>query len=331
MRDRSLLGPWIRRFLMEHLVADRNLSHNTQSSYRDTLVLLLPFMRSHLRRPVDRLSIDELSAQTVRLFLEYIESERHCGIATRNQRLAAIRSFAKFVGLRSPEHVAWGSEIRSIPFRKTSEPLVGYLDKAEIDAILRMPNRRTVLGSRDYALLLFLYNTGSRADEAAHVHVADLVPGATPAVRICGKGNRIRVCPLWPRTADILRPLALGRPETDHLFRNRRGEPLTRHGIYNLVLQMGRRASVRVPTLRSKRISPHIIRHTTAVHLLRAGVDINTIRAWLGHVSLDTTNIYAEVDLEMKAKALAHCDITADMPTTPWRNDPSLLAFLKSL
>lgn len=331
MRDRSLLGPWIRRFLMEHLVADRNLSRNTQASYRDTLALLLPFMRSHLRRPVDRLSFDGLSAQTVRLFLQHIELERHCSVATRNQRLAAIRSFAKFVGLRSPEHIAWASEIRATPFRKTTEPVIGYLDRAEIDAILRVPNRRTALGNRDYALLLFLYNTGSRADEAAHIHIADLVPGTTPAVRISGKGSKIRICPLWPGTADTLRPLTIGRAETDHLFRNRRGEPLTRFGVYNLVLHTGCRASVRVPTLRSKRITPHIIRHTTAVHLLRAGVDINTIRAWLGHVSLDTTNIYAEVDLEMKAKALAHCDITAGLPTRPWRNDPSLMAFLKSL
>jgi integrase/recombinase XerD len=331
MRNRSLLGPWIRRFLMEHLVAERNLSHNTQASYRDTLILLLPFMRLRLKRPVDRLSIDDLSASRVRLFLEHLESERHCTIATRNQRLAAIHSFAKFIGLRSPEYIAWSTEVRAIPFKKTAEPMVGYLDKNEMDAILRVPDRRTALGYRNYALLLFLYNTGARADEAAHIHVVDLALGVTPAVRINGKGNKIRMCPLWPRTAETLPKLVIGRTETDHLFRNGRGEPLTRYGIYNLVQQIGARASAGLPKLQLKRISAHIIRHTTAVHLLRAGVDINTIRAWLGHVSLDTTNIYAEVDLEMKAKALAHCDITAGIPDKAWRNDPSLMAFLKSL
>ena len=267
----------------------------------------------------------------MRLFLAHLESVRSCSVATRNQRLAAIHSLARFIGLRSPEHLGWSAEVRAIPFKKTAEPVVGYLDKAEMDAMLQIINRRTVLGNRNYALLLFLYNTGARADEAAHVHTADLALGKSPSVRITGKGNKIRVCPLWPHTAEILKPLVTGRVDGDYLFRNMRGTPLTRFGIYRLVQDVAKRASSRIPTLRSKRISPHIIRHTTAVHLLRAGVDINTIRAWLGHVSLDTTNIYAEVDLEMKAKALAHCDITAEKQISPWRKDPALMAFLKAI
>lgn len=331
MRDHLLVGPWIRRFLLEYLVAERNLSHNTQTSYRDTLVLLLPFITTQLKRPPDRLAIEDLSPQIVRLFLEHLESARHSSIATRNQRLAAIHSLASFIGFRSPEHLSWSMEVRAVPFKKTAEPVIGYLDKDEIDAMLRVPNRRTVLGNRNFALLLFLYNTGARADEAAHVHVADLTLGRSPAVRIAGKGNKVRLCPLWPRTAEILAHLTHGRGTDEHLFRNGRGQPLTRFGIYNLVQEVGLCASAHIPTLQSKRISPHIIRHTTAVHLLRAGVDINTIRAWLGHVSLDTTNIYAEVDMEMKAKALAHCDITTELVTKPWRNNPTLMAFLKAL
>lgn len=173
--------------------------------------------------------------------------------------------------------------------------------------------------------------TGARADEAAHVHLADLALGKSPSVRIVGKGNKVRICPLWPHTAEILKPLVTGRVDGDCLFRNMRGKPLTRFGIYRLVQDVAALAASKILTLRSKRISPHTIRHTTAVHLLRAGVDINTIRAWLGHVSLDTTNIYAEVDLEMKAKALAHCDITAEKQIGPWRKDPALMAFLKAL
>lgn len=331
MPNRSLIGPWIRRFLLEHIIAERNLSHNTQTSYRDTLVLLLPFIRAHYKRPLERLLIDDISPQVVRLFLAHLESVRSCSVATRNQRLAAIHSLARFIGLRSPEHLGWSTEVRAIPFKKTAEPVVGYLDKAEMDAMLQLINRRTVLGNRNYALLLFLYNTGARADEAAHVHTIDLALGKSPSVRITGKGNKVRVCPLWPHTAEILKPLVTGRVDGDYLFRNMRGTPLTRFGIYRLVQDAAIRASPSIPTLRTKRISPHIIRHTTAVHLLRAGVDINTIRAWLGHVSLDTTNIYAEVDLEMKAKALAHCDITAEKQISPWRKDPALMAFLKAI
>ena len=189
----------------------------------------------------------------------------------------------------------------------------------------------TPLGYRNYALLLFLYNTGARADETAQVRVADLSLGTSPSVRIHGKGNKVRICPLWPQTAAIIRLLIARRADDDCLFQNMRGGSLTRFGIYRLVQNAGLRASSSGSTLRSRRISPHIIRHTTAVHLLRAGVDINTIRAWLGHVSIDTTNIYAEVDLEMKAKALAHCEIEAERRAKPWRSDTTLMAFLKTL
>jgi integrase/recombinase XerD len=331
MHDRSLLGPWLRRFLLEHLISERNLSHNTRSSYRDTLVLLLQFMHAHYKRPPDSFRIEDVSPQTLRLFLAYIESARSCSVATRNQRLAAIHSLARFIGLRSPEHLAWSTEVHAIPFKKTAEPNIGYLEKADMDAILRLFNRKTTLGYRNYALLLFLYNTGARADETAQVRVADLSLGTSPSVRIHGKGNKIRICPLWPQTAAIIKLLIARRADDDCLFQNTRGGSLTRFGIYRLVQNAGLRASPSRPTLRSRRISPHIIRHTTAVHLLRAGVDINTIRAWLGHVSIDTTNIYAEVDLEMKAKALAHCEIEAKTSTKPWRSDTTLMAFLKTL
>ena len=207
------------------------------------------------------LLIDDVSPQIVRLFLAHLESVRSCSVATRNQRLAAIHSLARFIGLQSPEHLGWSAEVRAIPFKKTAEPVVGYLDKAEMDAMLQLINRRTVLGNRNYALLLFLYNTGARADEAAHVHVVDLALGKSPSVRITGKGSKVRVCPLWPHTAEILKPLVTGRVDGDYLFRNMRGTPLTRFGIYRLVQDAAIRASPSIPTLRTKRISPHIIRH----------------------------------------------------------------------
>lgn len=332
MRDHPLIGPWVRRFLLEHLVTDRNLARNTQLSYRDTLVLLLPFMSKAREKAVDRLTIDDLSPSVVRSFLEYLEKQRGCSGATRNLRLAMIHSLAKFIGMHSPEHVAWCTEIRAIPFKKTAKSTLTYLDKPEMDALLKAPDLGMSLGMRDYALLLFLYNTGARVDEAAHLSVGDITWGSSPAVRLVGKGNKTRWCPIWPRTADMLKPLVAGRAAGDMVFLNRVHQPLTRFGIYSLVRRAVAQASQVLPSLAAKRISPHCLRHACAVHMLRSGADINTIRAWLGHVSLDTTNIYAEVDLEMKAKALAHCDLPTKVAMTKtWHRDPGLMGFLKAL
>ena len=331
MTDRTRLGPWIRRFLLEHIVGERNLARNTQASYRDTLILLLPFLHTSTQTPVDRLAIEDLSASRLRQFLEHLEHERGCHGATRNQRLGAIHSLAKFIGLHSPEHLAWCTDIRTVPFKKTAKPAIGYLDKPEMDALLKTPNVRTAQGARNHALLLFLYNTGARADEAARVTGADLTLGPSPAVRLIGKGNKTRSCPLWPVTADLLTYLVRDHAPQDRVFLNRRGQPLTRFGIYSLVQRVLRQARLSTPSLMTKRVSPHTLRHTCAVHLLRAGVDINTIRAWLGHVSLDTTHIYAEVDLDMKAKALARCDLPDGGTLKRWRTEPGLMGFLKAL
>jgi integrase/recombinase XerD len=332
MNDKNLVGPWIRRFLLEHLVTERNLARNTQASYRDTLTLLLPFASTHGRRAIDRMTVEDLTPAIVRQFLDYLERDRHCNGVTRNQRLATIHSLARFIGMRSPIHVAWCSEIRSIPFKKTAKTLIGYLEKTEIDALLNQPDRATVMGARDHAVMLFLYNSGARADEAAKLTVGSLQLGTSPSVRILGKGNKLRICPLWPRTLSLLSRMTAGRDASDQVFSGRTGQPLTRFGIHRLVTHNAKLAATSVPSLTAKRVSPHTIRHTTAVHLLRAGVDINTIRAWLGHVSLDTTHVYAEVDLEMKAKALASVDIPdQDQPPQHEASLPSLMAFLKGL
>jgi len=317
MTDPSLLGPWVRRFLLEHLVGERNLARNTQQSYRDTLRLLLPFVARTVRRPIDRLRIEDLSPDRIRAFLKEVEDKRGCGVATRNQRLAAIHSLAHFLGRHSPEHIEWCGQVRVVPFKKAPVVPVCYLEKQEMDALLVAPDRNTTQGCRDQALLLFLYNTGARADEVSHVLIGDLQLGLTPerdlsAVLLRGKGNKLRRCPLWAKTVNSLRPLVSHRGLREHVFLNRRGQPLTRFGIHALVERYARKVAAKLPSVAKKRVSPHTIRHTTATHLLRSGVDINTIRAWLGHVSLATTNVYAEVDLEMKAKALANCEVKED-------------------
>jgi site-specific recombinase XerD len=315
---------------MEHVVAERNLARNTQTSYRDTLALLLPFAAAKASRSVDKLTIENISPEVVRSFLLHIEQDRKCSISTRNQRLAAIHALAKFIAEHSPEHIAWCAEVRSIPFKKSSKPVMCYLEKAEMDAMLEEPDRSTSQGLRDYALLLFLYNTGARASEAAHVTVANLNLNGSASVKLVGKAGKIRHCPLWPATAKVLADLIGSRETNAMAFLNRLKQSITRFGINTLVKRYADKASRRIPSMATKQITAHTLRHTTAVHLLRAGVDINTIRAWLGHVSLNTTHIYAEIDLEMKANALAHCEIqTATMPRAQWRDNRGVMAFLK--
>ena len=299
MPDVALLGPWVRRFLLEHLVGERNLARNTQRSYRDTLTLLLPHVSAHCKKPLDQLQVPDLSVGMVRGFLDFLERERNCSVRTRNQRLAAIHAIARFIGGHCPEYIAWCGEIQAVPFKRFERPMLAYLDKPEIDSILAAPNRATPQGFRDYVLLLFLYNSGARVSEAASLSIGDLalLDSATCSVKLFGKGGKTRSCPLWKATVKELAALTRNRTADQRVFLNRLGQPLTRHGIHALLRRHVATASVRCPSLQKKRISPHTIRHTTATHLLRSGVDINTVRDWLVHVSIDTTNIYVEIDL----------------------------------
>jgi integrase/recombinase XerD len=214
----TLLGPWIRRFLLEHVLAERNLSRNTQHSYRDAISLLIPFVAKARKKPVDRLGITDVSADFVRLFLADIETSCHCSIAIRNQRLAAIRAFASFVGEHSPILIEWSGQVRSIPFKKTGKAVIPYLDKPEMDALLAGPDCRTAQGRREHALLLFLYNSGARATEAAQLKIDDLDIRAA-CVRISGKGGKRRLCPLWPATVAEIVQLIAGRTRTRNASR----------------------------------------------------------------------------------------------------------------
>jgi integrase/recombinase XerD len=174
MIDAAFLGPWGRRFLLEYLVSERNLARNTQRSYRDTLCLLIPFVAKKTRKEIDQLTVIDVSADMVRLFLQDLEQSRKCGAATRNQRLAAIHSLARYIGLHSPEHVVWFGQLRAIPPKRAPRSCITYLEKTEMDAILNAADKSTKQGRRDFALLLFLYNTGARADEAAQATIGDL-------------------------------------------------------------------------------------------------------------------------------------------------------------
>jgi integrase/recombinase XerD len=328
------LSPWVRRFLIEYVVTERNLARSTQLSYRDTLASLIRYASDKTHKRADLLDVDDLTRELIVRFLSELQTQRECCARTINQKLAALHTFARFVGQYSPELLQWSGSVLAVPFKKYGRPQIQYLEKAEMDALLASPDCRTLQGKRDYATLLFLYNTGARASELAQVTVADLQlsksRGRNSFVTLHGKGDRARTCPLWDHTADVIGSLVVGRLPCQHVFLNRSGHPMTRFGIHTLVERHAVNAAHQAPSLTHKRVSPHTIRHTTATFLLRAGVDINTIRAWLGHVSLSTTNIYAQIDLEMKARALASLEQSTPSIRRAAK-DSDLMHFLRSL
>ena len=325
------LGPWVERFFLEHLVTERNLAQNTWESYLWTFKLFVPFVCARLRKSDERLAVHDITSELVLEFLAHVENDRGCSVQTRNQRLAAVRAFARFVGSRDPIHIAWYGRIRTVPSKKAAPQPIVALTKLEADALLDVPDRTTERGRIEYALLRFLINVGARVSEATELTVGDLQlglhNGRHALVTLHGKGGKRRQCPLLPETERVLAELVEGRETTEAVFLSRYRKPYTRFGVYRLV----ERCSQQVPALKGRKITPHVLRHTAACELVRAKVDINTVRALLGHASLDTTNIYAEIDLEAKAKALALCDVAEPGSSRPWKENKGIMAFLKSL
>ena len=331
MRNLTTLGPWLERFLVEHVVTERNLARNTRKSYRDTFALLVPFLSRKARKPADRLGLRDLTSARVRQFLAHIEDQRGCSAQTRNLRLTAIRAFARFVASRDPAQVGWCGHIRAIPAKKAMPQPIAWLSPKDVDAMVAAPDRKTLRGRTERALLMFLYNTGARVSEAAQLTVGDLQIGRDNGrhalATLHGKGGTTRLCPLLPETERMLADLVRGSSADDPVFLSRHRKPYTRFGIYRLV----ERCAAQVPSLAGVKVTPHTLRHSVACHLVHADVDINTVRAWLGHASVDTTNIYAEIDVNMKARAIALCDLVEPGPSRPWRENKGLMAFLRSL
>jgi integrase/recombinase XerD len=333
----NTLARTLRGFFADHLPRVRGASPHTVLSYRDSLVLFLRFVADRQTRSVCQLDLDDLGPAPVLAFLDHLESARHNLVATRNVRLAAIHAFFRYCATEEPVHIAQCQRVLAVPFKRSRSRPIDYLDYAEIEAVLASVNRTTADGRRDYALLATMFNTGARVQEVVALCVRDLQLSTLPHVRLYGKGRKERLCPLWPQTADTLKALLAERgrdvPPDQPMFRNHRGGRLTRFGVRYLLGKYCARARVDTPTLGTKRLHPHSMRHSTAVHLLRAGVDITTISSWLGHASVSTTNRYATVDLDMKRKAIEQArptDCGASGPAL-WRNDASVLAWLESL
>ncbi len=327
----------LRRFFAEHMPLARGLSPHTVLSYRDAFALLLRFLAARLGRDVVDLDLPDLNADGVLAFLEDLEIGRANCAATRNARLAAIHAFARFVAAQHPEHLEICQRLLAVPFKRARLRVVDYLEGDEVGAILGAIDRTTADGRRDRALLLVMLNTGGRAQEVLDIRPRDLQLVRPLQVRIFGKGRRERICPLFPRTAEVLQALlaemGLDASSPEPLFRNRRGLPLTRFGIRYLLRKYAALAQSAAPGLARKRVHPHTMRHSAAVHLLQSGVDLVSISHWLGHASVETTNRYAVVDLETKRAALAKAGpIGDDDPAlAAWRSDASILAWLEAL
>lgn len=332
------LGRLVYAFLVDHLQLAKGLRPSSIASYRDGLRLFLRFVAADAGVKITALPLNALTTERVLAFLRSLEEVRHQHIRTRNQRLAMLRTFFGYLGGQVPELLGVAEKVARIPTKRVAPPETYYLDRTEVDALFTSLPSGTPAAERDRTLLLFLYNTGARAQETADLRVEHLALDGQAWVRLHGKGDKWRTCPLWKETAEHLRRL-VGRSRgpaepTAAVFCSARGAALTRFGIYKIVRRYAAPFDA-TPGARGRRVTPHVFRHTAAVHLLEAGVEVNVIRGWLGHVSLDTTNRYAEISLRTKAAALDIC--TAPVRAAgaarkpPWHTDAALMNWLESL
>ncbi|MGH9135460.1 MAG: tyrosine-type recombinase/integrase [Acidimicrobiales bacterium] len=328
------LGAIMQSFFVDHLIVVKGLRPASVRSYRDTIRLLLVFVAADKRCRITRLTLDDLSFEQIVGFLRHLEVDRHNHIRTRNQRLAAIHALFDYIATRSPEMLGVCQRVAAIPMKRCAPAETHFLERDEIEGLLRRLPTEGCLALRDRALVLFLYNTGARVQEAADLRVEHLDLGGHLLARLHGKGDKWRTCPLWHQTAELLQTLIDSRPKVDPhapVFAAN-GHPLTRSGIYKIIR---RHASVFDDARAGRRVTPHVFRHTAAVHLLEAGVEVNVIRGWLGHADLTTTTRYAEINTRAKLAALQATEppgSSAGPRTTPvWRSDQALLDWLASL
>ena len=329
------IGPVLHSFFADHLITVKGLRPASVRSYRDTIRLFLSFLAADKGCKITRLALADLTFDRVVRFLRHLEQDRGNHVRTRNQRLAALHTLFEYIAGRSPEMLAICQRVAAIPMKRAAPPETRFLERDEVEQLLRRLPREGRLALRDRSLLLFLYNTGARVQEAADLRAGHLDLGEHPVVRLHGKGDKWRTCPLWRQTAELLSSLlgsaGLAPGPAAPVF-SARGQPLTRFGIYKIV----RRHAAGLDDPRTGRsVSPHVFRHTAAVHLLEAGVEVNVIRGWLGHADLSTTNRYAEINTRTKLAALR----AVEPPGTSagsrtkliWRSDESLLNWLASL
>ncbi len=319
-------------FFHRRLVAQRGASAHTIASYRDTFTLFLGYAAQRIGRTPSALTVSDLDAPMVLDFLDHLETERGNSPRSRNLRLTAIRSFMRYASLREPTLLPIAQRVLAIPVKRFDRPVLGYLSREEITAIIDAPDRTTWSGQRDAVLFAVLYNTGARVSEMIRLLVGDVLLDRASSLLLHGKGRKERVVPLWKSTAAQLRAWLprIDRSPGAPVFPNRAGKPLSRSAVEHQLRVACRKASQSQPSLATRRISPHTLRHTTAMHLLQSGVDITVIALWLGHEDTATTHQYVEADLAMKEAALRCVDDPAPQPLRFTATD-RLLDFLEAL
>jgi site-specific recombinase XerD len=332
------LGPLLYSFFEDHLKCQKGLRSGSLKSYRDSLRLFLLFLAEQTGHKVSRLTLADLTCAQALAFLQSLETDRNNHVRTRNQRLAALRGLFDYLARRVPEMLKEAQSVAAIPTKRTAPPETFFLERDEMQSLFASLPTQGSSAVRDRALFLFLYNTGARVQEVADLRHKNLELEGQPRVHLHGKGDKWRVCPLWKETVALLKQLGAEQSDTHPeraVFTSLQGQALTRFGIYKIVHRHTR--SLLKPNGTRRRISPHTFRHTSAVHLLEAGVEANVIRGWLGHVSLETTNRYAEINLRMKEAALQACQPPASASSEAclrkpiWREDAELMKWLKSL
>ena len=325
-------GSLLQDFFCQYLMNQRNLSPRTVASYRDAFRLLLNFVKERKRKSPAKIQMADLDPACIVAFLSHLEHDRHNGVRSRNARLMAIRCFLKYAATCEPTCLAVVQRVLAIPSKRFDRPALGFLSQAEIQAVLEAPDSGTFSGARDRVLLALMYNTGARVSEIASLRVSDVDLGPGASLRLHGKGRKERSVPLWKSTARLLRQWVQrigGNPDAV-LLPNAANGCMTRSGIAKRLAKAVRSAQGSVPSLRGRRISPHTIRHTTAMHLLQSGVDITVIAIWLGHSSTTTTHHYVEADLLMKQKALGKLQ-QPRARLVRYKPSDALMSFLQSL
>jgi site-specific recombinase XerD len=328
----TAFAPTLQAFFTQRLTRDKNASPNTIASYRDTLRLLLVFVADRTGIAPAQTRIEDLDAPLIGAFLDHLEHRRGNSVRTRNTRLAAIHSLFRFAALQHPEHAALIARVLAIPPKRCAQSVVSFLDAEEIPALLATPDTDTRIGRRDHTLLLVAIQTGLRVSELTGLRCRDVHLGTGAHLRCLGKGRKNRCTPLTAQTVAALRAWLTergGRPD-DPLFPTSRGRPLSRDAVALLITKYAAAASECCPSIGGKTITPHVLRHTCAMTLLRSGADTSVIALWLGHEKTDTVQIYIHADLAIKERALAR---TTPPDTVPGRYQPpdELLAFLEAL
>ena len=328
----STLAPTLQAYFTDRLARQRQASPHTIAAYRDTFKLLLGFACTHTGKAPSRLDVADLDATLIGAFLDHLEHDRGNSVRTRNARLAAIHSLFRFAALHHPQDAAVIQRVLAIPPKRYDQTLITYLTPPETDALLTAPDQATGTGRRDHALLALAVHTGLRVSELTALTIADVHLGTGAHVRCLGKGRKQRITPLSAKVSAVLRAWLAehpGRP-TDLLFATRRGTPLSPDAVQQRLTIHARTAAATCPTLASKKLTPHVLRHTAAMRLLHAGIDTTVIALWLGHEGVATTQIYVHADLALKQQALAR---TTPPRTTPGRYQPpdAIIAFLESL